>query len=83
MKLGRWFGAFLCLLAIGSAQTTPVQVTAKLIDGTGNVYRQGFLHFELNNCGANFRLFNEKRAAATGSPPLSSAYPAKLLKRGE
>src|SRR4051812_20734909 len=56
MKLGRWFGAFLCLAAIVSAQTTPVQVTAKLIDGSGNVYRQGFLHFELQNCGSNFPL---------------------------
>lgn len=28
-------------------------VVAKLTDGTGNVYKQGFLHFELQNCGAN------------------------------
>lgn len=28
-------------------------VVAELTDGTGNVYKQGFLHFELQNCGAN------------------------------
>lgn len=34
------------------AQTATVK--AKLTDGTGSVYRQGFLHFELQNCGSNF-----------------------------
>jgi hypothetical protein len=48
--------AVLPLLLVSSflSAQTAAQVKAKLTDGTGSVYRQGFLHFELHNCGANF-----------------------------
>jgi hypothetical protein len=31
-----------------------IPVYAKLTDGTGNVSKTAYLHFELQNCGANF-----------------------------
>jgi hypothetical protein len=37
---------------IACAQYIPVH--AKLTDGTGNVSKTAFLHFELQNCGSNF-----------------------------
>src|SRR5690348_7568385 len=46
----------LVLLGVATVhgQTTPgVIVTGKLVDGQGNVLKNGYLHFELYNCGAN------------------------------
>lgn len=44
----------LVLLGLGyPANCQIANVVAELTDGTGNVYKQGFLHFELQNCGAN------------------------------
>jgi hypothetical protein len=37
---------------IACAQYIPFY--AKLTDGTGNVSKTAFLHFELQNCGSNF-----------------------------
>jgi hypothetical protein len=37
---------------IACAQYIPVY--AKLTDGTGNVSKTAYLHFELQNCGSNF-----------------------------
>jgi hypothetical protein len=38
--------------AVACAQYIPVY--AKLTDGTGNVSKTAYLHFELQNCGSNF-----------------------------
>jgi hypothetical protein len=74
MKRTSWC-ALLCLLlaAIVSAQTTPVQVTAKLIDGTGNVSREAFLTSSSATAARIERLsvaigttFQNMRAAAAG-----------------
>ena len=37
-----------------SLAASATSVTAKLLDGQGNVSRTAFLHFELSNCGRNF-----------------------------
>lgn len=55
-RLTRWCGAigvFVILSLSAQAQIT-ANVSAKLTDGTGSVFRQGFLHFQLQNCGSNF-----------------------------
>ena len=42
---------FFCLLA--PLSFSQVSVIANLLDGTGSTYKTGYLHFQLENCGAN------------------------------
>jgi hypothetical protein len=37
-----------------NAASSYIPVYAKLTDGTGNVSKTAYLHFELQNCGSNF-----------------------------
>jgi hypothetical protein len=44
----------LCLLVSAPLSAQYIPVHAKLTDGTGNVSKTAYLHFELQGCGANF-----------------------------
>jgi hypothetical protein len=52
----RVLSVFLLLCASAFAQYASIQ--AQLTDGSGNTSAQGFLHFELYNCGYNFPTVN-------------------------
>lgn len=56
LKLKRLSKLFWLLAVTFAAFAAPAQVTvnATLTDGTGTVYRTAYLHFQLQNCGANF-----------------------------
>jgi hypothetical protein len=36
-----------------SSSFAQVSIIAQLLDGTGTAYKTGYLHFQLQNCGAN------------------------------
>lgn len=46
-------GCILAFFAFALPSLSQVTVTASLTDGTGTVYRTAYLHFQLQNCGAN------------------------------
>jgi hypothetical protein len=52
MALKRLLSFLVLFSAVACAQYIPVY--AKLTDGTGNVSKTAYLHFELQNCGSNF-----------------------------
>ena len=47
------FVTAILLTLCSSAYSQIVSVNANLLDGTGATYRTGYLHFQLENCGAN------------------------------